>query len=179
MTDAHADARSTSDRAASEGTPRGGWTWIAAIWCAGALFNASQTLLTMHAVGVGKAWLRPFLIVFVSWLPWALATPFVIELARRRPPLGVPSLAPAGDSLANPRWGFPRWPPLGVPSLAARSPLGRRSVAPAGDSLAGPRWGFPRWPLGRRSVAAREPTFGALERAAKACVVQGLQNVVE
>jgi two-component system, LytTR family, sensor kinase len=63
----------------------GGWTWIAAIWCAGALFDASQTLLTMHAVGVGKAWLRPFLIVFISWLPWALATPFVIELARRWP----------------------------------------------------------------------------------------------
>jgi two-component system, LytTR family, sensor kinase len=73
MTDAHADARST------------GWTWIVAIWCGGALFNASETLLTMHAVGVGKAWLRPFLIVFVSWLPWALATPFVIELARRWP----------------------------------------------------------------------------------------------
>jgi hypothetical protein len=73
------------DRAASEGIPSGGWTWIAAIWCAGALFDASQTLLTMHAVGVGKAWLRPFLIVFVSWLPWALATPFVTELARRWP----------------------------------------------------------------------------------------------
>ncbi len=73
MTDARADTRPT------------GWTWIAAIWCAGALFNASQTLLTMHAVGLGKPWLRPFLIVFVSWLPWALATPFVIDLARRWP----------------------------------------------------------------------------------------------
>jgi hypothetical protein len=73
MTDARADTHSTD------------WTWIAAIWCAGALFEASQTLLTMHAVGVGKAWLRPFLIVFVSWLPWALATPFVIELSRRWP----------------------------------------------------------------------------------------------
>ena len=39
----------------------------------------------MHAVGVGKAWLCPFLVVFVSWLPWALATPFVIDLARRWP----------------------------------------------------------------------------------------------
>ena len=115
MTDARADARSTGDRAASEGIPSGGdqaasegipsggWTWIAAIWCAAALFNASQTLLTMHAMGVGKAWLRPFLIVFVSWLPWALATPFVIELARR-------------------------WPPLGVPSLAARSPIIRGEI---------------------------------------------------
>ena len=44
MTDARANARST------------GWTWIAAIWCAGALFEASQILLTMHAVGAGKAW---------------------------------------------------------------------------------------------------------------------------
>jgi len=73
MIDTRAEARTT------------GWTWIAAIWCAGALFDASQTLLTMHAVGGGKAWLRPFLIVFVSWLPWALATPFVVELARRWP----------------------------------------------------------------------------------------------
>jgi hypothetical protein len=32
-----------------------GWLWIAAIWCAAALFNASQTLLTMHAMGAGKA----------------------------------------------------------------------------------------------------------------------------
>src|SRR5271154_4620288 len=31
--------------------------------------------------------------------------------------------APAGDSLAGPRWGFPRWP------------LGRRSVAPGGSLL--------------------------------------------
>ena len=49
--------------------------------------------------------------------------------------------APAGGSLANPRWGFPRWPPLGVPSLA-----------PAGGSLAG-RSVAARSPLGRRSVA--------------------------
>ena len=73
MTETRANARLT------------GWIWIAAIWCAAALFDASQTLLTMHLMGVGRAWLRPFLIVFVSWLPWALATPFVIDLARRWP----------------------------------------------------------------------------------------------
>jgi two-component system LytT family sensor kinase len=73
MTDARANARLT------------GWVWIAAIWCGAALFDASQILLTMHLVGVGKAWFRPFLIVFISWLPWALATPFVIKLARRWP----------------------------------------------------------------------------------------------
>jgi signal transduction histidine kinase len=73
MINARVEARSTR------------WTWIGAIWCAAALFNASQTLLTMRAMGVGKGWLRPFLIVFVSWLPWALATPLVMELARRWP----------------------------------------------------------------------------------------------
>jgi two-component sensor histidine kinase len=61
------------------------WSWIAAIWCAGALCVASQTIVSMHAVGGGKHWFPPFAIEFVSWLPWALATPFVIDLARRRP----------------------------------------------------------------------------------------------
>jgi two-component system, LytTR family, sensor kinase len=61
------------------------WAWIAAIWCAGALCDASQTIVVMHAVGSGKPWFPPFAIEFVSWLPWALATPFVVELARRRP----------------------------------------------------------------------------------------------
>jgi two-component system, LytTR family, sensor kinase len=73
MTDARVDTRST------------GRIWIAAIWCAGALFDASQTILVMHAVGSGRAWFPPFAIEFLSWLPWALATPLVIELARRRP----------------------------------------------------------------------------------------------
>ena len=59
MTDARADARSTGDQAASEEIPSGGWTWIAAIWCAGAFFDASQTLLTMHVVGVAKGLASP------------------------------------------------------------------------------------------------------------------------
>lgn len=73
MTDTRPDTRSTR------------WIWIAAIWCAGALFDASQTVFTMRAMGEQGAWLSPFFIVFVSWLPWMLATPFIVELARRRP----------------------------------------------------------------------------------------------
>lgn len=61
------------------------WTWIAVIWCAGALFDASQTTLIMHAMGGGRSWFSPFVILFVSWLPWVLATPFIVELARRIP----------------------------------------------------------------------------------------------
>jgi two-component system LytT family sensor kinase len=61
------------------------WRWIAAIWFAGGLFDASQTVLIMHAEGKHHAWLPLFGIELVSWLPWALATPLVIRLARRHP----------------------------------------------------------------------------------------------
>jgi len=61
------------------------WLWIAAIWCAGALFDASQTVLIMHAEGRHHAWLPLFATELVSWLPWALATPFIVGLARRYP----------------------------------------------------------------------------------------------
>jgi hypothetical protein len=62
-----------------------GWRWIVAIWLAGALFDASQTLLIAHAEGRHHVWSVLFATELVSWLPWALATPFVIGLARRYP----------------------------------------------------------------------------------------------
>ena len=68
------------------------WHWIAAIWLAGALFDASQTLLMAHAEGRHHVWLVLFGTELVSWLPWALATPFVIGLARRYPMVGGMSL---------------------------------------------------------------------------------------
>ena len=58
------------------------WLWIAAIWCAGGLIDASQTVLFMHAIGKQHAWLI-FGTELASWLPWVLATPLVISLARR------------------------------------------------------------------------------------------------
>jgi hypothetical protein len=61
------------------------WRWIAAIWSAGALFDASQTVLIMHAEGRHHPWLPLFATELVSWLPWALATPLVVHLARRYP----------------------------------------------------------------------------------------------
>jgi two-component system LytT family sensor kinase len=61
------------------------WLWIAAIWGAGGLFDASQTVLIMHAEGNYHPWQPLFTVEFVSWLPWALATPLVIHLARHFP----------------------------------------------------------------------------------------------
>jgi two-component system LytT family sensor kinase len=58
------------------------WIWIAAMWVAGALFEAGQSVLFMRAIGRQHAWLI-FGTELASWLPWALATPLVIALARR------------------------------------------------------------------------------------------------
>ena len=49
------------------------------------LFDASQTVLIMHAEGRHHPWLPLFATELVSWLPWALATPFIVGLARRYP----------------------------------------------------------------------------------------------
>jgi two-component sensor histidine kinase len=56
--------------------------WIAAIWAGGLLFDGSQTVLFMHAVG-RERWLLIFVFEVVSWLPWVLATPLIIRLARK------------------------------------------------------------------------------------------------
>ena len=52
-----------------------GWPWIAALWCAGGLFEASQSVLIMRfAEGRRHAWLPLFATELATWLPWALAT---------------------------------------------------------------------------------------------------------
>lgn len=62
------------------------WHWIAAVWCAGGLFEASQSVLIMRfAEGKRHAWLPLFATELATWLPWALATPWLIHLARRYP----------------------------------------------------------------------------------------------
>jgi len=70
MTETHTHVRSTR------------WLWIAAMWVAGALFEAAQSVLFMRAIGRQHAWLI-FGTELASWVPWALATPLVIGLARR------------------------------------------------------------------------------------------------
>jgi two-component system, LytTR family, sensor kinase len=62
------------------------WPWIAAIWCAGALFEAAQAVLIMRFAEYSRfSWLSLFAIELATWLPWVLATPLIISLARRHP----------------------------------------------------------------------------------------------
>ena len=76
------------------------WRWIAAIWLAGGLFDASQTLLIAHAEGRHHVWLALFTTELASWLPWVLATPLVIHLARRYPIVGGKSVRTVSIHLA-------------------------------------------------------------------------------
>ncbi|MBV9726443.1 MAG: histidine kinase [Gammaproteobacteria bacterium] len=70
------------------------WPWIVAVWAGVGLINASQTVFPMRALGMHHAWGRLFATLIVVWLPWALATPWVVRLGRRYPP--TRSLAPLG-----------------------------------------------------------------------------------
>jgi two-component sensor histidine kinase len=61
------------------------WLWIASIWFAFGLIDASQTVFTMRTEGMHHAWLVLFGVTIVSWLPWALASPVVVSLTRNVP----------------------------------------------------------------------------------------------
>jgi two-component system, LytTR family, sensor kinase len=62
------------------------WRWIAATWLAGGLFDACQTVLvTRLESGHHASLLAVFATELAGWLPWVLATPMVIHLARRYP----------------------------------------------------------------------------------------------
>jgi two-component system LytT family sensor kinase len=63
------------------------WVWIASIWLAFGLVDAMQTVFVMRAEGMHHAWGKLFLTSVLSWLPWALATPLVMRLGQRFPPV--------------------------------------------------------------------------------------------
>jgi two-component system, LytTR family, sensor kinase len=61
------------------------WFWIATIWTGVGLFDATQTVFVMRAEGMHHYWGYLFFTLLLSWLPWALATPFVFQLGRKYP----------------------------------------------------------------------------------------------
>jgi two-component sensor histidine kinase len=68
------------------GTRSNSWPWIGALWLAGGLIEASQSVLILRfAERKQHSWLPLFGTELATWLPWALATPLVVSLARRFP----------------------------------------------------------------------------------------------
>jgi len=67
------------------------WKWIATLWLAAALFEASRSIFVLHAEGKSGGELVLFVTQSVNLLPWMLATPLVIRLAHRYPILPRPT----------------------------------------------------------------------------------------
>jgi two-component system, LytTR family, sensor kinase len=63
------------------------YRWIALLWLAFSLLNATQIVVGMHAVGMQHEWGRLFAVIFLAWLVWALATPSIVWLGRKFPPI--------------------------------------------------------------------------------------------
>jgi len=71
-----------------------GWLTIACIWFGIGLLDATRTVLSMRAEGMHHAWTRLFITLLLSWLPWAVATPYLTRLGRQYPLTGFrPSFA--------------------------------------------------------------------------------------
>ena len=62
------------------------WLWIASLWAALAIVDASHNVFAMRHEGMHHVWMKLFYVLAFEWLPWALVTPWVIWLARRHPP---------------------------------------------------------------------------------------------
>src|SRR5436309_704633 len=63
------------------------WFWSAWIWFGVGLFDALQTVFVMRAEGMHHNWGFLFITVMLSWLPWAIASPLILPLGRRYPPV--------------------------------------------------------------------------------------------
>jgi two-component system, LytTR family, sensor kinase len=80
--ESHAD-RALVDRAPVD-TPYN-WFWIVGLWAGLGILDATQNVFAMRNQGMHHSWVRVFISLAFAWVPWALATPFVIHLARRYP----------------------------------------------------------------------------------------------
>ena len=75
------DGNSTTSASSSR------WLSIAAIWFGVGLFDATQTVFTMRAAGMHHAWMRLFFTLLFAWVPLAVATPVILHLAQKFPPV--------------------------------------------------------------------------------------------
>ena len=59
--------------------------YVAGAWLALALFDATQTVVSMQAMGMDHAWWTLFFVAMAAWAPWALLTPLALALLQRFP----------------------------------------------------------------------------------------------
>ncbi len=61
------------------------WFWIAGIWLGLGFFSATGNLIFMRVNGMKLAWTQSetFIALLFIWLPWALATPFLLDFGHK------------------------------------------------------------------------------------------------
>jgi two-component system LytT family sensor kinase len=69
------------------------WFWIALIWGSVGLFDATQTVFVMRAEGMHHAWAALWVTLLLCYLPWALATPVILWVGQRYPPMRLRPLS--------------------------------------------------------------------------------------
>ncbi len=61
------------------------WLWAAALWTAYGILDAGQNVVGMRHEGMHHSWVKLFIAVALAWVPWAAATPIIVNLGRRFP----------------------------------------------------------------------------------------------
>ncbi len=61
------------------------WRYIVGAWLAIGLFEATQVVVSMKAMGMQHAWWTLFFVTLAGWAVWAGATPFALSLLQRFP----------------------------------------------------------------------------------------------
>ena len=70
---------------ASTSSPTRDWRYLCAPWLALGVFSATQTVVSMRAMGMQHAWVTLFLVTVAVWALWIVLTPPVLALQRRYP----------------------------------------------------------------------------------------------
>ena len=61
------------------------WLWIAALWAGYGILDAAQNVVTMRHEDMHHSWVKLFIALGLAWVPWAAATPIIVNLGRRFP----------------------------------------------------------------------------------------------
>lgn len=61
------------------------WRYIVGAWLAIGLFEATQVVVSMKAMGMQHAWWTLFFVTLAGWVVWAGATPLALSLLQRFP----------------------------------------------------------------------------------------------
>lgn len=110
------------------------WIWSAVAWFTFGLIDSTRTVFVMYEEGMHHDWPALFLVLMLSWLVWAIATPLVVRIGRKRwwiHPFACLAIGVVSAGwLAGLEWLFNPWAaperlfnPWDAPKMAAFLPL--------------------------------------------------------